>query len=100
MGSVHGVPGIHSEPLMKKSSTCAAAYTWYSPRKRPLVTQLIKPYAKTKSCIRYGLLSKVWVRYCRPSPRVQIRKRTLPEAPANKRVSEATPGRAEALISV
>src|ERR1700740_120374 len=27
MGSVQGVPGIHSESLMKKSSTCAAAYT-------------------------------------------------------------------------
>ena len=27
MGSVQGVPGIHSESLIKKSSTCAAAYT-------------------------------------------------------------------------
>jgi len=43
MGSVHGVPGIHSEPLIKKSSTCAAAYTWYWPRKIPFVTQLIRP---------------------------------------------------------
>ena len=27
-GFVQGVPGIHSESLMKTSSTCAAAYTW------------------------------------------------------------------------